>query len=289
MAELARRQHGLITRGQLLAVLSETALNHRVARGRLHRIHRGVYAVGHRALTPDGHLLAATLSLGEAAAISHLSAAHFWGLLRQPSRIHVTTPGRPRPRTGVVVHRDPRLSDADRVPRRGVPVTHVPRTLVDLAATHPDLVRRATNQALRDRATSLGYLLAYADASRLPGVARFRSVLAHAAPTASELEDRVLQVLEAAGLPRPLVNDELLGLPRRAYPDFRWPPWRLILEADGGRWHDNPIARADDVERQVMIEDAHHRVLRTDWAETVREPQRLVARVWAASRHTAGP
>src|SRR4051794_33656548 len=97
--ELVRRQHGVITHGQLLALgYSAKAIKHRIARGRLHRIHRGVDAVGRKDLTQEGKWMAAVLACGEGAALSHDSAAALWGLAKPTTPIHVSVLGDRRSR-----------------------------------------------------------------------------------------------------------------------------------------------------------------------------------------------
>jgi predicted transcriptional regulator of viral defense system len=106
IAELARRQHGLVERTQLRALgLGEDAIDWRVRRERLHRVYQGVYAVGHLALTRNGQFMAAVLACGQGAALSHFSAAVLWEILEaEGQRIHVTVPGN-RVCRGVIVHR----------------------------------------------------------------------------------------------------------------------------------------------------------------------------------------
>src|SRR5215217_3154995 len=105
IAELARRQHGVLSRGQLKALgFGEDAIDGRVRRGRLHQLHRGVYAVGHLNLTRNARFMAAVLACGDEAALSHFTAAVMWGMLSDEGKIHVTAPTCRR-RSGLVVHR----------------------------------------------------------------------------------------------------------------------------------------------------------------------------------------
>jgi hypothetical protein len=137
LAALARRQHGVVSLRQLADLgLRRSAVAERARRGRLHRIHRGVYAVGHSGLTRNGRFMAAVLACGEGSALSHLSAAVLWGILEDRGQaIHVTAPGRRRVK-GVVVHEGPLAGE--RVRRHGIVVTTPARTIVDLA----DVVKR---------------------------------------------------------------------------------------------------------------------------------------------------
>jgi hypothetical protein len=163
----------------------------------------------------------------------------------------------------------------------GIPTTTPARTLVDLAAVaNYALLRRAVRRALALRRVSVPQLVAAARRlGRRRGSAQLSRVLADAAPTRSELEDVVLDLIVDAGFVRPEVNQPLLLAGRRVVPDFRWPDQQVVLEADGARWHDNAIARQDDAERQALLEAHRERVLRVTWKEAVRRPRETITRV----------
>ena len=147
MSRIARRQWGVVARGQLEQCgISAATISRWTASGRLHRIYPGVYAVGHTALSTEGRLLAAILYAGPGAALSHASAAHWWELISyMPSTTHVTSPRRRRSLRGVRVHHTQRV---DRLIHRGLPVTTVARTLLDFASVAPlDRVRKAIAEA----------------------------------------------------------------------------------------------------------------------------------------------
>lgn len=149
---LVGKQHGVVTRGQLLDHgLSGDAIAHRLAAGRLHRVHRGVYAVGRPGLSQRGSWMAAVLSCGSAALLSHRSAAALWGLWTAPSGIDVVVPHSAfRRRPGIHVHRRVNLSVEHRRLLDGIPVTDIASTLVDLATcTGLDRLDRAVNDADR--------------------------------------------------------------------------------------------------------------------------------------------
>ena len=162
VARTAAVQHGLITVGQLRAVgLTGAAIGRRTAAGRLHRIHRGVYAVGHPGLTTHAEHLAAVLACGEGAVLSHRAAAAVLGLLRGPAPPETTVRAEHHLRIpGVRVHRSRTLRDVDVSRFEGIPVTTVPRTLVDLAAelSLPDLARACHEAHVRHR-TRLGLVV----------------------------------------------------------------------------------------------------------------------------------
>jgi len=150
LAELARRQLGLVTTAQLRGFgLTPGGIAHRVRLASLHRVHRGVYAVGHAALSRDARFLAAVLAVGPDAVLSHRSAAALWELVeRGPASVEVTTPGCARSRPGIHVHRVRRLDRLDRTREVGIPVTTVPRTLLDLAdVLSEDRLRRVVREA----------------------------------------------------------------------------------------------------------------------------------------------
>jgi predicted transcriptional regulator of viral defense system len=148
VAWLAGRQHGVVGRWQLRELgLSEKMIKTRIAHGVLNRLHRGVYAVGHRATTVESRWMAAVLAHGPHAVLSHRSAGQLWGL-HPPSRIQpeVTCPGSKKTKKGIVAHRGTLLRD-EVVWVRGIPVTSVPRTMFDLAATRSEReVERAWNE-----------------------------------------------------------------------------------------------------------------------------------------------
>jgi very-short-patch-repair endonuclease len=258
-----------VTIGQLRALgLSTSAVSKRVAAGRLHRIHRGVYAVGHRALSQEGRWMAAVLAAGEGAAVSHVTAATLWQIWRRRATgIQVVAPRGQRSLTGVRIHRARRLDPRDVTVWRGIPVTTVARTLVDLTdeldeyqlanVIHESAFRRridlAATRAARKRATgrrNLDVLDAALDAH-----------LAGSAGTRSTLEDRFLALVRAAGLPVPLVNVKVETATREIEVDFHWPDKRLCVEVDGPG-HTRPKTRLEDQTRDELLRAAGHEVLR---------------------------
>ena len=269
IAALAERQHGVVSGAQLQALgLGRGAIARRVQAGRLHRLHRGVYAVGHRRLTRQGRWMAAVLACGEGAALSHRSAAALWGIRRAAGdTVDISVPGRAgRARhAGIVVHRPRSLTDADRTERDAIPATTPARTLADLAAilTPPQLERAVTaTEELR-----LFDLHAVAAAARgRPGSAALTRVLAAwttVEVTRSELEDRFLALCHDHGLPRPGVN----GLVHGYEVDFHWPAQRLVAEADSRRHHATRAAFETDRARDADLLVAGYRVVRFTYAQ----------------------
>jgi AbiEi antitoxin C-terminal domain len=272
--------------------LSDGAVRARANGGWLHRIYRQVYAVGHPGISIEGRFLAAVKSLGRDALLSHFAASAHWGFVDWDGRHpEVTVPrqGIAR-RKGIRVHCTSVLEPRDVMRHKGIPVTSPARTLVDLAAVASEkLLRTAVRRALAQRRVSVRQLLA--TRRRLGsrrGSARLNRVLMTAAPTRSELEDVVLDLIVDAGFVRPDVNKPLLLAGRRVVPDFRWPEQRVVVEADSRTWHDNPVARQDDVERQALLEAHGDRVLPVTWRQAVARGRETVARIALAGVPRAG-
>ena len=287
MTQRAANEWGVLSLQELQECgLSRGRVLTRVRSGWLHPLYRGVYAVGHPEVSLEGRFLAAVKSLGEDAALSHFAGAALWDFVDWDYRYpEVTVPRRGvRRRAGIRVHTSSALDPRDVMRHKGIPVTAPARTLADLAAVVSyKLLRIAIRRALACRRVSIPKLVA--TIRRLGprrGSANLNRVLASAAPTRSELEDVVLDLIEDAGFARPDVNKPLLLEGRRVIPDFRWPEQRIVVGADSRAWHDNPIARQDDAERQVLLEARGDRVLRIAWIQAVTEPKTTVARMRAA-------
>src|SRR5215207_2134491 len=267
VAELARRQHGVVSRAQMLELgLGKSAVAEWVAKRRLHRLHRGVYAVGHEHLTRNGRFMAAVLAGGEKAALSHFSAAVLWGMLTTEGRIHVTAPTC-RARAGLVVHRASLVGDVGR--RAGIVVTTPARTLVDLADVAPRrTLERAIDQAEYLRLDCTG--LAPRHGRRGTGV--LSSVLAVHRPgrtrTRSDLEELFIALCDEYQLQRPEVNVYVEGYEC----DFVWRDQRLIGEIDGGAAHGTRRARERDPLRDGDLMIAGRRVWRLTYERLLTEP-----------------
>jgi predicted transcriptional regulator of viral defense system len=287
VARIAARDHGVVDAEDLRACgLDKHAVARRVGAGRLHPKHRGVYAVGHPRLTLHGRFMAAVKACGPDAVLSHYSAAVLYSLVDWDDRFpEVTVLGSwKREHPGLRIHRSEHLPQQDRTRRHGIPVTTPARTLVDLAAVvDPRRERRAVNQALALKRVTLPQLARRLDdAPGRRGAATLRTILLTAAPTRSDLEDALLDVVLSGGLAPPDVNVPLDLAGRIVIPDLRWPAERLVVEADSRTWHDNPLARHDDAERQAVLEAHGERVLRVTWRQAVGQPARTLARLRAA-------
>lgn len=279
IAVLAARQHGVVAYEQLIALgLSRQAIDHRVRCGRLHRLHRGVYAVGHKRLTQRGRWMAAVLAGGESAFLSRRSAAVLWNLLPHGGDIHVTAPRELRNRDGIKFHSQPLQFDEVTI-HDGIPVTTVARTLLDLAQT-VDL-ERALNEAEYRRMTDATGLVQLLDRyPRRSGAPALRQLLdgRFVGRTRSELEHRFLALVEEHGLPRPELNADLELAPGRwIQPDCLWRDARLIVELDGRAAHDTTSRFDSDRERDRLLALASFAVIRVTWTHLTTRPHRLAA------------
>jgi very-short-patch-repair endonuclease len=260
VADLAARQNGVVARAQLLSLgVGEHAIDRRLKSGRLHRIHRGVYAVGHRVLTREGRWMAAVLACGPGATLSHDTAAAAWELRRNDGLIHVTVRGSRKAPKGIKLHRSPALTAAETTAIRGVPVTTPARTIVDLA-------RRLSADELEpivDLADQRG-IVDFA-ALRSARSASLKAVLRayDPAPTRSELERRFLRLCRRHKIARPETNALIHGY----LVDFVWRDRRLIVEVDGYAYHRTPRRFESDRERDVELSTKGWRTLRFTWRQ----------------------
>jgi very-short-patch-repair endonuclease len=263
ISRLAGRQHGVVSVEQLHdGGLSKSGIHRRVRAHRLHRLHRGVYAVGHTRLSERGSWMAAVLACGDEAVLSHLSAAELWGIRRRVRRlpetgvrgegadVHVTVPSTAgiRTRDGIVLHRSSTLIARFCTRCDGIPVTTPTRTLDD---ARPLLSQAQFAAALRE-----------AEFLRLPIEYRFDSDRAR-----TELEQTMLALCRRHGLPRPAVNVRL----DRYEVDFLWQDKRLIVEVDGWEAHRSRSAFEEDRARDVRLAALGFQVLRFTWRQLIHE------------------
>ena len=251
------------------------AIKYRVRTGWLEPVHRGVYSIGE--LTPAGRLWSAVLATD--GALSHASAAAVWDLLPWPSgRIEIATLTHRRSTAAIRVHR-PRtltLDDITRDPRHGLPVTRVKRLLIDMT---PRLTPHRLERFVH-RAEHLRILDVPDPCPRRLRIALDTLALGPPQITRSELEERFLELVAHAGLPRPLVNHE-----RGDYTcDFVWPEPKLIVETDGARTHNTDSAFVADRRRDVNLKLAGWDTLRFTWYDVVRDPawtQAALRKAWS--------
>lgn len=235
--DLVRKQHGVVTRSQLLELgLASRSIEHRLAKGRLHPLWRGVYAVGRPEVSQNGRWMGAVLASGPAALLSHRSAAALWGIAPIPSgkAIEVTA-GTWRHRPGIRAHRRSDLGPEHRREVAGIPVTDPVSTLVDFASSSRDWqVERAISEADRiDLVDPEELRRAVAALGPRSGIARMKRVLSLDAFTDTGLERRFLGIVQAGGLPLPETQVVLRGY----RVDFYWPDLGLVVETDGWRHH----------------------------------------------------
>jgi very-short-patch-repair endonuclease len=274
-AELAARQHGVVTRRQLEAMgLGSRAITIRVREGQLHRVHRGVYAVGHRALSLHGRWMAAVLACGDGTVLSHGSAAALWGLLRPiDGPVHVSismTTGRAKQR-GIHLHRCSSLAELSSPPsslpirggrggqlvtrRHNIPVTTVQRTIDDLDGAVPPYLRRRA----RRQAELMGVRLRGAEGRR----------------SRSDLEEDFLALCRRHRLPRPETNVKI----GRWEVDFVWWGQRVVVEIDSFTYHRGSVSFQEDRARDLDLRQRGFTVLRFSERQLEEEPQRVAADV----------
>ena len=279
IARVAARQHGVVSRAQLVAAgLGTGAIAHRARSGRLHRLHRGVYAVGYVPSNPYATGMAALLACGPGAALSHRSAGALWEIVDAPPLpVDITAPTAHR-RRGVVVHRSQTLQSRETRRRFGMAVTSPARTLVDLADVLNDrALARAVNEAqLRRLVTPVDLASALAHAPGRAAMTRLRAFVEQGdAPTRSVLEDEFLAFVERHGLPRPEVNQRVAGLEV----DMLWREQGLVVELDGRASHDRSQTFEDDRERDAELLAAAFRVMRITWRRLRENPDREAVRL----------
>jgi very-short-patch-repair endonuclease len=253
VAQLAKRDHGVLTTQELIACgMTHAGIHRRSRAGRLHRLHRGVYAVGHGALSREGRLLAAVKACGPSAVISHQAAAELWELAtRCPGPIHVTVPyGRnPSPDVRIKLHRSRTLTPSDTTRRNRIAVTTPARTLLDLRRTFP---REQWEDAI-DRARARGFPVA---------------AVADEPPTRSRLERNLLRLCRRHRIPAPRVNVRV----GRFLVDFLWPESRLIIEVDGYEFHRNRASFEADRGRDAELTRWGFRVVRFTYRQVNEQP-----------------
>jgi very-short-patch-repair endonuclease len=279
---LARRQHGVVTRRQLIrAGLSDDVVSVRLARGQLTRLYRGVFQVG---LFAPLHAreMAACLACGRGAFVGGHTAAVLWKvlppdeaarpvdiLLRYGIRIH---PGINARRVASLRHNEVTKLD-------GIPITTPARTLLDLAATaSPRELERALSAALALRLTTrtqLQELLKRVRGRR--GTPALRAWLTEQVPalTRSEAEERLLALIRKARLPEPDLNVRVAGFEV----DFYWPKQQLVAEVDGFALHAAADAFENDRSRDFVLASAGMRVVRITWKNLVKQPEMVIGRL----------
>jgi hypothetical protein len=257
LARLAAPQHGVVTRIQLLnAGFNVNAIEYRLRIGRLHQLHRGVYAVGHRPPSPHARAMAAVLACGPGAVLSHQSAAVLWEIVpRRQGLIDVTARSHHQHR-GIRAHRSKTLRRQDITRHYGIPITTPARTLHDLARVLPShSLTRAVNEARIRNLISDGHY--------------------ETGPTRSRLEDDFLRFVDEYDLPRPEVNQTIAG----KEVDMLYRAERLIVEVDSHTFHRHTFE--EDRERDAHFLSEGFDTLRVTSHRLTRAPQREADRLGA--------
>ena len=270
IAALAERQHGVVARAQLLAVgVERTAVKRRIHAGRLHRLYRGVYAVGHRAVSVRGWWMAAVLATN--GVLSHRSAGALWSVRPWAGRIELTVPTGMSQRPGLLLHRAVLAPDEITI-RDGIPVTTPARTLLDLAGVlQRHQLQQAVNEAERLR-------LEGPQLDRHPTKRGIRALRTLAPPTytRTDLEARFTTFLNDRRFPRPQTNVLIEG----KEVDAVWPEHRLIVELDSWEYHRTREAFESDRRRDRRLAAAGWTVLRVTWRD-LDDPDALEAELRA--------
>ena len=292
--ELALDQWGVITMAQALATgMSESAVGRAVSTGSWHRVHSGVYRIAGFLRCWEQDLMAACKWGGASAVASHRSACALLQLGLEDVPVEILLTQHRRSSAGVIRHTTDSLDPVDITRVRGIPVTTPSRTLIDLGSVASKaIVESALETALRTGQTSIAHLIGRLDElgkSGRRGTATIRSVLRdrdpHLAPTESELESLVWRLIVRARLPRPerqVVIADSDGFIGRV--DFAYPEQRVVVEAQGARWHSSARAISNDRERRNRLTLAGWRVLEVAWDDVVRRPRHVAASIANALR-----
>jgi very-short-patch-repair endonuclease len=270
--ELARRQHGVVARPQLLehGWSPSRIAREREAR-RLHRIHAGVYAVGHRAVTDRGRWLAAVLACAPDGVLSHESAAALWDLPVRDNGLTRVTAAHRRRRAGIVIHRGD-LGAGDVDVRHGIRVTSVARTLADCSHSLDDArFHRAVKEA---QFNDLWVDAEIEDVLTRRRSRKLKGYLGDETLTQTELEDRFLRICARHRIPPPVTQ---YGARPRV--DFIWHAERVVVEVDGWQAHGTRIAFQQDRATTNALQLEGFVVLRYTYADVTRRPQLVAGQV----------
>jgi very-short-patch-repair endonuclease len=266
---------GLVKRTRLLAArVTKAEIEHRLRSGALLLEYPGIYRVGHRAPSIEASYLAAVWACGEGARLSGGAAAYHWRLISgKPPEPEVIAPNWRRVKGVRTSQR--KVTAADGTVYRGIPITTVPRTLVDLAAdlSLSDLAR-ACHEAGVKYGTTPGQVKKVL--KRLPnakGAANLRAVLDGKVPVSlSALERRFNKLLREAHLPLPITNKRA-GSYRV---DCRWPDHQLTLELDSYRYHNSRHAWEQDRERERQARKRGDEFRRYSWEDVYKRPEPML-------------
>jgi very-short-patch-repair endonuclease len=276
LARIAGSAHGVVTRAELLAVgVTLDEIKQRLRTGALLREHPGVYRVGHRAPSLEARYLAAVRACGEDALLSGRAAGHLLGVLRGSPSTPEVTARTERRIPGVKTRRSRRIDPRDVTTWRGIPVTTVSRTLVDLAGvlTLDELARACHEAGVRHGTTPTQVEAVLARRRTSPGASKIRQVLRGETPlTLSKLEARFLERLGEAGLVIPVTNRRA----GRRHVDCRWPEQRLTVELDGYRYHSSRHAWEQDRLREREARARGDEFRRYTYRDVLEDPEQMI-------------
>ena len=287
LAQLAARQWGVVSLAQLGALgIGARAAQRRAQAGRLRRVHRGVYAVGGAVLPREGRWLAAVLACGQAAVLSHVSAAVHWNLLQyEPARPEVTAPASRKGAPGIRLHRSHSLDAQDTTNHQGIPTTTVHRTLLDIAAHVPrHHLERALAQAERLQLydhRALTETIARANGHR--GTRTLSTAIQNDPQfTRGDLEALMNKLARDHGLPQPNSN-YALDVPDHPglEADFYFPVYRLVIETDGWDTHRTRHAFESDRAKDAALTAAGYTVVRFTYRQLSDDPDTVADRIKA--------
>jgi very-short-patch-repair endonuclease len=304
LSDLATVQHGMVSYRQLRAIgLTKSMIESRKASGWLPPMHRGVYAVGHRALTELGREVAALLSMPPSALLSHATAARLWGFHRaapfkkeaEPTWREHDIDDMPQPPPdidllvrggggrwgdGIREHRTKLPWRLERAYVSGLPVTTPEQTLLDLATrvTGREL-ERAVDEALAKGLTTRRELTEATNRStHRAGAADVRALVAERRPTTitrSQAEEKFLAMIREAELPQPEINVPLCGFEV----DFYWREFNLVVDVDGYQWHASKSAFERDRRKDALLRRNGLELMRVTWNQMERERLATTARI----------
>jgi very-short-patch-repair endonuclease len=279
----------VISRSQLRELgFGEEAIEQAVASARLYQLFRSTYSIGRREVDLHGRLMAATLACGPGTVVSHGSAAWLLGLwAAKPGEVEVIAPVEAGRKHSGIRRRFPPPPPPEQVcDRHGIPSTSCSRTLVDLAGIAGtkalvDAVEEAAVIGVLD-VSAIDAILAE---SRRRGSRRLNTILEEwrrytpRMRLRSRMEARLLPLLTHHVLPIPETNEKLRIAGKTLEVDFLWREQRVVVETDGGRYHDHPRAQRRDAERNRLLARAGYRVPRIGWEQLRDEPDRAIAEV----------
>ena len=292
IARLAGRQHGVVSREQLLVHgLNDRKIDWRLRRGSLVLVHAGIYAVGHAALSADGRRMAAVLSGGPGAVVSHVSAAGLWGLLNDggATTIHLLSVSGSGGRAGgpnVRLHRTRRFAAGDVADVRGIPVTTVARTLVDLSATVPhQRLARAIHEAEVLRLLDVEATLAAIVPGRR-GAKQLHALLSAPEDVGDGTFTQALATLcRRHRLPAPRFNAHVGLGDRLVEVDAFFAPERVAVELDSERFHHTRRSFHADRRRDAEMAAAGYLTIRLTWARLKHDAPAVAAELRAILAH----